>query len=239
MKELRPIEARSIYQELQVRIKEYILDNHLKPGDHLPSETQLATQLNVSRSVMREALRTLEALGVIRSRRGGGRYVAEFSLDPVLKNLGYSMLYDKQSIQEILDVRERLEAGFVGDAIAAMDEGTLTRLRDLVGLMQQKAVKREEFMEEDLAFHRDLFLVTGNRLLIKLLDVFWVAYRNLRDAKADVVKDPQATARDHEEILQAVEAGDTQQAQQRLVNHFFGIRERLAAADLSETHEPF
>jgi len=115
VKTLSPIDTRSIHQEIQHRIKEYILVNNLQPDDPLPAETQLAEQLGVSRAVVREALRALESVGVIHSRRGAGRYVSEFNLDPVVDNLAYSMLFDQEDVQELLDVRERLEVSFVPD----------------------------------------------------------------------------------------------------------------------------
>ncbi|MCD6291340.1 MAG: FadR family transcriptional regulator [Anaerolineae bacterium] len=232
MKELRPIHARSIHQEIQERIKEYILANDLHPGDPLPSETQLAEQLHVSRAVVREALRSLESLGIIRSRRGEGRYVNAFSLDPIVRNLNYSMLFDAEDVWEILDVRERLEAGFIADAIAAMNEETLSRLRELIEKMRQRAESDEEFLEEDLAFHRVIYQVVDNHLLLKLLDVFWDVYKNLRDERVLVVKDLKAEVKNHAEILEAIEAGDAELARQRLVDHFSGIKRRLRAAQL-------
>lgn len=232
MNQLRPIRSRTIHQEVQDRIKEYILSNGLRPGDPLPSETQLAEQLQVSRAMIREALRSLESLGVIRSRRGEGRYVNTFSLDPIVRNLNYSMLFDAEDVSDILDVRECLEAGFIGQAIAAMDEETLGRLRELIRQMQEKADHGMEFLEEDLAFHREIFRVVGNHLLLKLLDVFWDVYKSLRDQRLRVVKNLQQEARNHAEILEAIEAGDAGLARQRLVDHFNGIKDRLRAAQL-------
>jgi len=232
MEPLKPLDLPSIHDEIQERIKEYILVNKLQPDDPLPSETQIADQLGVSRAVVREALRSLESLGVIHSRRGAGRYVSEFNLDPIIQNLGYSMLLDMEDVQEILEVRERLEAGFIADAIAAMDQDTLSQLWTLVDKMRQKAAAGETFPEEDLAFHRTIYLTTGNRLLIKLLGIFWDVYNNLLEESLDVVEDPDAEARNHEAILQAIEAKEVKLAQDRITDHFDGIKERLRTARL-------
>ncbi len=237
MKGLRPIDTRSIHQELQERIKEYILVNKLQPGDPLPPETQLAEQLHVSRAVVREALRSLESLGVIRSRRGEGRYVNAFNLDPIVQNLGYSMLFDAEDVCELLEVRERLEAGFIGDAIAAMDEATLEQLRELVEEMRQKAARGESFLDEDLAFHRAIYQVVGNHLLLKLLDVFWDVYKNLREQRLHMIKDMEdleKEAQNHVGILEAIEAKQVQLAQRRLIEHFDGVKSQLATAQLGE-----
>ncbi len=232
MEALRPLEIRSIHDQVQERIKEHILANNLQPDDLLPSEAVLAEKLGVSRAVVREALRSLESMGVVHSRRGAGRFVSEFKLDPILDNLSYGMLFDTEELQEMVAIRECLEAGFIDDAIVAMDGPTLNRLRMLADEMRQKAAAGENFLEADLAFHRTIYLVTGNRLLIKLQDVFRTVYQNLQDRSLRVTRDLDAELRNHEQILQAIEAQDTESARRLLVVHFEGIKERLKSAQL-------
>ncbi len=232
MKAIQPIQIPSVHIEIQNRIKEYIIANNLQPDDPLPSEPQLAEQLGVSRAVVRESLRSLEALGVIYSRRGAGRYVSQFNLDPILQNLSYGMLFDVEDLQEIIAVRERLEMGFMADAITAMDEDTLNQMRQALDRMEQKMHTDEDFLEEDLTFHRCLYQVTGNRLLMKLLDIFRVIYQNLHNQSLGVARSLEVELRNHQEILQAIEAGDANLAQQRLAHHFDGIKDRLSTAQL-------
>ncbi len=229
---LRPIDLRSIYEEIQERVKKYILANNLQPDDPLPTEAQLADQLGVSRAVLREALRSLESLGVIYSRRGAGRYVSKFNLDPILQNLSYSMAFDMEDFQEILAVRERLERGFVDDAIAVMDQDTLDQMRMLLDEMRQKIAAGKPYLEEDLAFHRAIYQVTGNRLLIKLLDIFQGVYQHLHGRSLDPPADPDREVFNHEAILLAIEGQDVELARQRLTNHFDGIKSRLRTARL-------
>lgn len=232
MQALKPIALPSIHEEVQNHIKEYILANHLQPGDPLPSEPQLADQLGVSRSGVREALRSLESLGVIYSRRGAGRFVNDFNMDPILHNLSYGMLFDTEQLDEIIAVRERLEAGFIADAIEAMDGDTLKQLQGLIDSMHQKIATREDFLAEDLEFHRGIYRVTGNSLLIKLLDIFRSVYQQLHDQSLHVSLDPQDEWQNHNAILQAIEAKDVELARQRLNIHFEGIKERLRTARL-------
>ena len=232
MQGLRPVDIRLVHEELQERIKEYILLNKLKPDDPLPTENQLAEQLQVSRSVVREALRSLESLGVVYSRRGEGRYVSRFNLDPILQNLRYSMLFDTEDVREILEIRERLEAGFIDVAIAAIDQTTVNKLQQLITQMRRKAADQESFLEEDLTFHRIIYLQVGNHLLIKLLDVFWDVYRGLNDQSLHIVRDLTAEAENHARILEAIATRDSELARQRLLEHFNGIKERLRSARL-------
>ncbi len=227
MKSLRPIEMPSVHDALVASVKEYIIANRLRAGDPLPTEAQLAEQLRVSRSGVREALRSLQSLGVITSRRGEGHYVNSFNLDPIVQNLNYSMLFDVEDAREVLEIRERLEISFIADAASAMNDATLETLNALVEAMHLKAKHGRLFLEEDIAFHRTIYETTGNRLLLKLLDVFWDVYKHLRDRSLLDVRDLSLEAGSHEQILQALAARDGVAASRYLVPHFASMDERL------------
>jgi DNA-binding FadR family transcriptional regulator len=230
LQRIKPIDIPTMHEELQDRLKEYILANKLQAGDPLPTEAQLADQLGVSRAAVREGLRSLESLGMIYSRRGEGRYVRGFNLDPILENLHYSLLFDTEDAREMIEVREQLEIGFIGAAIAAMDSETLADLRALVTEMRQRALSGEYFLDKDLEFHATIYRPINNHVLSKLLDVFHAIYRNLRDRSLLVTRNPGVEVGNHEEILSAIEAHDSELARQLVHDHFIGIKQRISAA---------
>jgi DNA-binding FadR family transcriptional regulator len=137
------------------------------------------------------------------------------------------MLFDAEDVRQMIDVRERLEAGFVEDAIARIDQDTLGRLRTLVGEMRQRATAGEYFLDKDLEFHCTIYRPINNQVLSKLLDIFCTIYRNLRDRSILITRDPVAEVEKHEEILQAIEARDAALARHRICEHFGGIKTRL------------
>jgi DNA-binding FadR family transcriptional regulator len=228
--DLQPIDVHSTHEDVQRRIKSYILANKLQPGTLLPTEVQLAKQLGVSRTVIREGLRSLESLGLVYSRRGQGRFVKAFNLDPILQNLEYSMLFDLEDIIEILEIRQRLEAAFIQDAILSMSKETVAELRRLIEEMRRKTSSSEAPTQEDFAFHRAIFQPIGNRVLMKLLDIFWDVFKNLRDTSVIAPSDPQRFLLEHKRVLQAIEAKDAELARQRIVEHFSDLRTRIEAA---------
>jgi len=230
LQRIKPIDIPTMHEELQDRLKEYILANRLQAGDPLPTEAQLADQLGVSRAAVREGLRSLESLGMIYSRRGEGRYVRGFNLDPILENLHYSLLFDTEDAREMIEVREQLEIGFIGAAIAAMDSETLSDLRSLVTEMRQRALSGEYFLDKDLEFHASIYRPINNHVLSKLLDVFHAIYRNLRDRSLLVTRNPVIEVGNHEGILNAIEARDSELARQLVRDHFIGIKQRISAA---------
>jgi len=235
LQRIRPIDIPTMHEELQDRLKEYILANKLQAGDPLPTEAQLADQLGVSRAAVREGLRSLESLGLIYSRRGEGRYVRGFNLDPILENLHYSLLFDTEDVREMIEIRERLEMGFIGDAIAAMDPTTLGELRALVTEMRQRALSGEYFLDKDLEFHAAIYRPVNNHVLSKLLDVFYAIYRNLRDRSLLVTRNPASEVVNHEEILNAIEARNPELARQLILDHFMGVKQRISAAQATHT----
>jgi DNA-binding FadR family transcriptional regulator len=235
LQRIKPIDIPTMHEELQDRLKEYILANRLQAGDPLPTEAQLADQLGVSRAAVREGLRSLESLGLIYSRRGEGRYVRGFNLDPILENLHYSLLFDTEDVREMIEIRERLEMGFIGDAIAAMDPATLGELRALVTEMRQRALSGEYFLDKDLEFHAAIYRPVNNHVLSKLLDVFHAIYRNLRDRSLLVTRNPAFEVVNHEEILSAIEARNPELARQLVHDHFMGVKQRISAAQATHT----
>jgi DNA-binding FadR family transcriptional regulator len=221
-----------LYRSVQDRIKRFIVEHDLQGGDALPPETRLTRELGVSRSSVREAVKALESLGILETRPGRGLYVRPFSLDPILDNLAYSLLFDRDSIVELLGVREQLEVGLLPLAAGALTPTQLELLHGLVRRQREKAERGESPLEEDRFFHRTIMEATGNRLALKLLDVFWVVLLRARDRRLAVDEAPQRTWRNHERILVALEQGDATGAQRAMADHFTDIEERVRRAGL-------
>ncbi|NPA90931.1 MAG: FadR family transcriptional regulator [Chloroflexi bacterium] len=239
---LRPPRVQTLQEAVVQQLKEYIIASGLRPGDRLPTEEDLARQLGVSRTAVREALRALEALGIISVRHGAGRFVQEFSFQPILDNLAYSILYDLHTFEELLEVREKLEAGFLEEVVAGLTPDTLAELRHIVARMQEKVARnapKEALMEEDMCFHRALYANVNNRLLFKLLEIFWDVQKRLRARIPHEAEDRADFVRQHEAIVDALEARDVALARTRLLAHFQGVRawiaQEKAAADRTAT----
>ena len=228
---LDPVEMPDLQEVVRQRIKEFILESGLREGDRLPSEEELGGRLAVSRTALREVLRGLEALGIISSRRGSGRYVRKFNFEAILDNLAYSLFYDVHTFEELLDVRQKLEEGFLEEAIEALTDGTLAELRTILDGMEAKVAKGvtgETLWAEDIAFHRTLYQPTGNTLLLKLLEIFWNVQKNLHSHLPYETDNPEQYLRQHQALAAALEARDVELARFRLVEHFEGVRRWIA-----------
>lgn len=229
-KQLIPIQRPPLlHRTVQAAIRTYILENNLQPDDMLPPENDLAQQLGVSRSSVREAIKGLESLGVLEARRGSGVFVCSFSFDPILNNLEYGLLFDLRELVELLEIRRVLETGMVGAALAVMAEDQIVALEQIVERMHSRAAAGEAFPDEDRAFHRELFRKVENQTLLKLLDIFWlVLNKSIQQNPVLWDDNPLWTCQLHAEIVTALRSGDEALAARALYEHYAGIEQRLA-----------
>src|SRR5579871_1141095 len=219
------------YAEVQRLIRSFIASNKLRDGERLPTEEQIATALGVSRTAVREGLRSLEALGLIEARQGDGRYVRALNFDTIFDELVSSLAYDVPPVIDALDVRRVLEMGFIEQAMGLLTPEDLQALRDTVAEMRRHVEHDDPFfIDEDILFHRILFGRLGNATLLKMLTYFWALFRSLLDRDAIRHKDPMAVVRMHESILHAVEVKDPHAARTMLAAHFADVEARLRAA---------
>lgn len=215
------------HNAVQERVKAYIIENGLKPGDKLPSETVLTRSLGVSRTAVREALRGLEATGMIETRHGVGRYVKAFEFRSIADNLAYSLTVDLGSIEDLLNVRRALEIWFLPEAIAAMTPAKLNDLDAHVAQMRRNLEAGESFEAADMEFHRVLFTGVRNRVLQELLTIFWRLFINLQQQGALPPGNGALTVAYHAAIVAAIREGDVNRAKEVMDKHFEDVKQRL------------
>lgn len=216
-----------LHQSVQAALRRYIVDRDLRAGDPLPSEAELARRLGVGRNSVREGVKALESLGVVEVRRGAGVYVRAFTLGPLLENLPYAFGQTLQEVQDILQIRQALELSLIEAVVDSTTAAQLAGLRGLVGAMEIKAARGQDFADEDRAFHHALFQPLGNAMLLSLLDAFWHVFRQVAGPARLETQDPVKTWQDHQAIVDAVAERDVALAKRRLTEHYRGISGRL------------
>jgi DNA-binding FadR family transcriptional regulator len=225
---LKPINrAPLIHIEVQSAIKDYIQQHNLQANDALPSEGDLAKALEVSRSSVREAVKALESMGILTTRRGSGVFVKAFSFEPLLNNLPYGLMGDVRDITELLDIRRILELAKVDAAIEHLSPEQLSSFDTILGKMKKIAEQGKSFPEADREFHCLLFQNLGNAMLLNLIDVFWVAVRKASEHLPMSDPTPLKTYQDHVAIVEALKAKDVARARAALDHHYEGISVRL------------
>jgi DNA-binding FadR family transcriptional regulator len=213
---------------VQESLRAYIEENRLKAGDPLPPESFLAQQLGVGRNSVREAIKALESVGVLETRRGVGVFVKEFSFQPLLDNLAYGLQASLRDVEELREIRLVLETGLIDKTIAMISAEDLAALRTTTERMRARAERNESFAEEDQQFHQLLFRCQQNNMLSALIDIFWTAFYKASNFANLDNPTPLATWKDHHEIVEAIAAKDVEGARRRLAEHYSGIRQVIA-----------
>ncbi|WP_433162102.1 FadR/GntR family transcriptional regulator [Kribbella sp. CA-247076] len=213
------------------QMKSYILERGLKAGDPLPNEQELMAQLGVGRHPLREAMKALQAVGIIEIRHGYGTYVGEVSLQSLEDGLAFrmsqSMAGDLRDVQNVLEVRQAIEVGLADDVVAYFSSHGYGTLEPIVERMEAKADAGEYFPDEDWAFHQALYEPLGNALVIDLLSVFWRTFSQVDARLPGARYSPADAAAWHRDLLVALESGDPDSFARSMKKHFNGIHTRL------------
>lgn len=221
----------ALHDTVQERIERFIIASGSKPGDPLPSQQELARALGISMPSLREAMKSLEALGVIEVRHGSGTFVGRFSLDAVVDGLAFRIRLEagenRRTVSELLEIRMILEQTYIRRVAALATDAQIAALAALVDEMDAKAAAGREFADEDWRFHELLFRPVNNAVLTMLVRAFWEVVDLVKPDLDVAPGSPDVTAREHRGIVNALAAHDPDRAAAAIEAHFDGIRSRI------------
>jgi GntR family transcriptional regulator, transcriptional repressor for pyruvate dehydrogenase complex len=229
-----PSRNRNLAEQVVAWVNEQIASRALKPGDKLPTESSLMTQLGVSRTVVREAISRLQAMLVIETRHGIGSFVLEPSRKPLdLEVVPASTLNDLLSV---LELRISLETECAGLAAQRASERDLANIRGALDAFGETKRTGGDSAAADLEFHVSVARATGNRYFVDILTQMGIALipRHRINSAGIAHSDPKAYAelvdREHESIFDAIARHDPEGARAAMRMHLSSSRERLRRA---------
>ena len=211
----------SIANDAILEIKQLIISGRIGPGEKLPREGELAAQLGVSRSSLREAVRALTLVGVLNARRGDGTYVTGLGPQLLLEATGFvvDFLQDHRALLELLEVRRLLEPTAAALCAVRISEQDVARLQECNRRMNSASTV-EELVEADDEFHSTIVEATGQATLASLIES--LAGRTLRARIWRGLADERAleqTKRAHAAIYKAIEYRDAELARAATTMH--------------------
>lgn len=164
--EIQPVRRSQLTEQVIERIKSYIDVNDLHPGMKLPAERDLAKSLGVSRTVTREAVRALEATGILNVQPGLGIFVSQFDLQILADHVGFAFKRQNQKLEHLIELRILFECGVIDLVVQRIDAGQIALLEALVQRLEQ-AKSIEEDLAADFEFHQHLLKITDNPLIME------------------------------------------------------------------------
>lgn len=215
---LKTIERAKLRDVVTNQLKSFIREEKLAPGDRLPTESELAERFGVSRLSLREATKTLEFLGIIEARPGRGLTVGRVNFDRVTSYLGdHPALHDVEPLA-LIDTRVVIETGVLPYVAARMkhDHSLTKRLND-INRQLRGAKTLSQWVELDIAFHRELVCASGLPPLLAFADVLAVFFQRFRESvkKAEWSRGIES----HQRIIDALAEGRVPQADRDLRQH--------------------
>lgn len=217
-------------------ISRRIREKDLMPGDRLPSEAILSKELNVSRTVVREAFRSLAAMRIIELATGKRATVAQIDHGAMSLMIEHGVHTDQINIQQIYDVRRTIETRIVALAAIRRSDAEAAQILALAARMLECADNPAALMEHDLAFHTTLARASQNPVYSLLIGAFQGITR--QTWPIGWKSRPTQASRDlmlatHQDIARAVAAGDPHQAVAAMAQHFDESVRALLAAGMS------
>ena len=214
------------------QLRSLIKQGVLTAGQQLPSENELAENFSTSRPTIREALRTLETMGLVEIKSGSGAFVVDSPLSArnLTENLKW-LVERREMVLKILDVRQALQG--LGARLCA-ESITDERLEKLLGTLRameraKDANDSDQATEADTQFHYLIGTYSGNEILDDLIQRVEQTYRSSSRALMDLGGRAMHSVKEHAAILEAITAHDGQLAESQMRAHIASVRADIAA----------
>lgn len=225
MNDLSHLKGKLLVEEVEEQIFRFILEKPIKIGEKLPNEFELCRMFNVSRSTIREAVKSLVFKEIVEVRRGAGTYV--INTVPVKEDpLGIRSMPDKEAIAlDLVDVRLMIEPAMAEMAAQKATKEEIERLKELCCKVEKEIENGESYIKDDIAFHCLVAECSKNKIieqLIPIIDTAVMMFVNVTHKKL-----MQETIRTHRAVTEAIAEGDSLGARMAMSMHLTYNREMI------------
>jgi GntR family transcriptional regulator, transcriptional repressor for pyruvate dehydrogenase complex len=223
---LRAVKPRRIHEDIVAQIREQLAEGLLKSGDQLPSERELSEKFQVSRTSVREAIRTLESLGLVKIKSGDGTYVAS-SLQTLLSPLASVILQQKDVLLDIFEAREIIEPEMAALAAKRAKPEDVDKMMAILEEQARQIADGGSGMEADSAFHSMLAQAAKNKVILKLNDSIVDSLRETRERSLQTHGRRARSLAGHRKILDAIRAKNPAKARRAMLEHLTAIERNV------------
>ena len=229
------VKSNKVSQHIVDQIRNAIFEGRLKPGDKLPSERELVERFKVSKTTLREALRSLEVLGFLEIRKGvsGGAIVTEVDMTTARNSFTNFLLFKNLSLKDLSEVRLLLEPYIAEKATLAITKEDLSRLDKLIK-DSEYAIKNDvvfESRKDEIEFHRIIASITGNPILMFILDFVENLLIDTKEILRPGKDFSSKVLRAHKRIYNALLQKNIEKVHEEMVRHIREVEKDLVAAD--------
>jgi len=230
-----PIKRSTLSDDLTERLMQVIQSEAYQPGDRLPPIMEMARLFGVGHPTLREALRKLEAFGIVEIKHGSGVYIKRDEDVLLVPNPVFGGVVSKKLMIDLIEARMPLEVKAAGLAASHATDAHLEQMEHLLEKAEENMDNDAVLSPTNLAFHCEIAVASGNTVLAQLLDVLMDLFRGEHRMILDIYGDREKDHEEHVEILDALRRRDASLAQERMQVHLEGVREVLLRWDPKRT----
>lgn len=234
-----PIKPKKISEEIVKQLRGLIFSGKLQPGEKLPAERELAKSLNVSRPPLREALNTLQGMGIIEIQQGNRSFVRPITTRSIYDPLVSYSKESPQNILQVFEVRKYLDIGAVSLAAERATPKQIMKLEKLADQVEDDLKKGRLGAKPDLDFHMEIVKITGNHVYHHLVStVYDILQEEYRIAWGGIFNNPESKTvllEQHKKIVSAIKMNNPQEGRRSAREHLDYAEKKWAEALLQKT----
>ena len=215
------VKANRISQNIVEQIRSAILEGELKIGERLPPEKDFAEYFGVSKSSLREAYRVLEAYGLLEIRQGmsGGAFIKEVDLTTVKDSLVNYFFFKNPGLSDYTQIRTFIEPPVVRICAEKITDKDIEYLENNISAMEQEADGKRFISDLDIAFHKKLVDITGNKIISLIVETIQTALINIKQIVHTDEQFLKMVCGDHKKIVHALRQHDPEKAGKAMLEH--------------------
>lgn len=210
-------DEKNLPQKISEDIIDFILNQHLQPGDKLPNEAILSKQLDIGRSSLREAMKLLASRNIVTIKQGSGTYVAS-SPGIVDDPFGFTFISDKKKlVQDLLEIRFLLEPSIAAMSATYADKNDISKINRLCNEVEELMEQKKDHTQKDIEFHTAIAMGRKNLVIPRLIPIINSSIPLFVETTGNILKTE--TIETHREIAEAIAEHNAVRAQDAMYMH--------------------
>lgn len=226
---LKAIKKTRIYEEVVGQLHRLIERGKLKAGDRLPSERELAEIFRVSRTSVREAIKTLETEGFVITRPGSGTFIAAVDVEALIQPLASLLSRGKDALLDLFEMRRLVEPGIAALAAERATPSDLLRLKEIFKEQERQINRGESGVDSDAEFHFAIGQATQNPALQRLVSSIVEILKPMREKSLQTPGRAHNSLASHRELLVAIERHEPELARHAMQRHIEAVEQNVLA----------
>jgi GntR family transcriptional repressor for pyruvate dehydrogenase complex len=224
---LKAVRKIRIYEEVVGQLHQLIEAGKLKAGDRLPSERELAETFRVSRSSVREAIKTLENEGLVITRPGSGTFITAVDVEALIQPLASLLSRGKDALIDLVEMRRLIEPSIAALAAERATSADILRLKEICTTQEQQVKGGASAVDSDAAFHLTIGQATHNAALQRLVASIVEILKPMRENSLQTPDRAHESLASHREIIGAIERHDPEQARHAMQRHIEAVEQSV------------